>query len=111
ESGISLLHWRRLCHGGRPVARNGPKDTDVTPVFPRYYSPGLPTFATPPPFLWSVKTPSIQVACSVVHGSGALARRGGRHRRRFLALRERWVQRSPDTCVLFRLFLCHERAS
>jgi hypothetical protein len=24
------------------VARNGPKDTNVTPVFPRYYSPGLP---------------------------------------------------------------------
>src|SRR5262249_51362011 len=44
ESGISLLHWRRLGHGGPPVARNGPKDTDVTPVFPRYYSPGLPRF-------------------------------------------------------------------
>src|SRR5262249_11366580 len=44
ESGISLLHWRRLYHGGPPVARNGPKDTDVTPVFPRYYSPGLPYF-------------------------------------------------------------------
>jgi hypothetical protein len=42
ESGISLLRWRRLCHGGPPVARNGPKDTDLTPAFPRYYSPGLP---------------------------------------------------------------------
>src|SRR2546423_9639513 len=27
ESGISLLGWCRLCHGGPPVARNGPKDT------------------------------------------------------------------------------------
>jgi hypothetical protein len=27
---------------GPPVARNGPKDTDLTPVVPRYYSPGLP---------------------------------------------------------------------
>jgi hypothetical protein len=42
ESGISLLRWRRLCHSGPPVARYGPKDTDLTPVFPRYYSPGLP---------------------------------------------------------------------
>ena len=24
------------------MARDGPKDTNVTPVFPRYYSPGLP---------------------------------------------------------------------
>src|SRR4030095_10901451 len=42
ESRIPLLRWRRLCHDGPPVARNGPKDTDLTPVFPRYYSPGLP---------------------------------------------------------------------
>src|SRR5262245_22315036 len=43
ESGISLRRWRRLCHGGPPVVRNGPKDTDLTPVAPRYCSPGLPT--------------------------------------------------------------------
>src|SRR5262245_63940331 len=42
ESGISLRRWRRLCHGGPPVVRNGPKDTDLTPVAPRYCSPGLP---------------------------------------------------------------------
>src|SRR4051794_6433616 len=42
ESGISLWRWCRLCHGGPPVARNGPKDTAMTPVFPRYSSPGLP---------------------------------------------------------------------
>src|SRR5678815_2917971 len=42
ESSIPLLHWRRLCHGGPPVTRDGPKDTDVTPVLPRYCSPGLP---------------------------------------------------------------------
>src|SRR5262245_48759032 len=44
ESGISLRRWRRLCHGGPPVVRNGPKDTDLTPVAPRYCSPGLPLF-------------------------------------------------------------------
>src|SRR5262245_9623532 len=44
ESGISLRRWRRLCHGGPPVVRNGPKDTDLTPVAPRYCSPGLPGF-------------------------------------------------------------------
>jgi hypothetical protein len=44
ESSLSLLRWRRLCHGGPPVARNGPKDTDMTPVFARYSSPGLPIF-------------------------------------------------------------------
>jgi hypothetical protein len=27
------------------VAGNGPKDTEPTPVVPRYYSPGLPIFA------------------------------------------------------------------
>src|SRR5215216_5404685 len=42
ESGIRILHWRRLCHRGPPMVRNGPKDTEVTPVVPRYYSPGLP---------------------------------------------------------------------
>jgi hypothetical protein len=42
ESGIRILNWRRLCQGGPPVARHGPKDRDVTPVLPRYYSPGLP---------------------------------------------------------------------
>src|SRR5215203_6118126 len=42
ESGIRILHWRRLCHRGPLMVRNGPKDTEVTPVVPRYYSPGLP---------------------------------------------------------------------
>jgi methyl-accepting chemotaxis protein len=42
ESGISLLRWRRQCHSGPPVARNGLHDTESTPVSPRYYSPGLP---------------------------------------------------------------------
>src|SRR5215216_6495818 len=42
ESGIRILHWRRLCHRGPPMVRNGPRDTEVTPVVPRYYSPGLP---------------------------------------------------------------------
>src|SRR5215216_8131735 len=42
ESRISLLRWRRQCHSGPPVARNGLKDTGSTPVSPRYYSPGLP---------------------------------------------------------------------
>ena len=26
------------------MARNGPKDIDLTPVLPRYYAPGLPKF-------------------------------------------------------------------
>jgi hypothetical protein len=42
ESSISLLRWRRPYHCGPPVAGNGPKDTEPTPVVPRYYSPGLP---------------------------------------------------------------------
>src|SRR5215475_8609030 len=46
ESGISLRRWRRLCHGGPPVVRNGPKDTDLTPVAPRYCSPGLPVIVS-----------------------------------------------------------------
>src|SRR5262245_51267323 len=48
ESGISLRRWRRLCHGGPPVVRNGPKDTDLTPVAPRYCSPGLPDYGRLP---------------------------------------------------------------
>ena len=42
EASISLLDWRRQCHSGPPLSRIGPKDIDSTPVFPRYYSPGLP---------------------------------------------------------------------
>jgi hypothetical protein len=42
ESGISLWRWRRQYHSSPPVAGNGPKDTEPTPVVPRYYSPGLP---------------------------------------------------------------------
>ena len=42
EASISLLRWRRQCHNGPPVVRNGLKDTGLTPVSPRYYSPGLP---------------------------------------------------------------------
>src|SRR5262249_56389908 len=44
ESSISLWRWRRPYHSGPPVAGNGPKDTEPTPVVPRYYSPGLPKF-------------------------------------------------------------------
>src|SRR5215211_1901674 len=44
ESSISLWHWRRQYHSGPPVAGNGPKDTEQTPVVPRYCSPGLPDF-------------------------------------------------------------------
>src|SRR5215813_7414597 len=44
ESGISLLRWRRRYHSGPPVTRNELKDTGPTPVSPRYYSPGLPTY-------------------------------------------------------------------
>src|SRR4029453_7559330 len=44
ESSISLWHWRRQYHSGPPVAGNGPKDTEQTPVVPRYCSPGLPNF-------------------------------------------------------------------
>src|SRR4029450_11695710 len=47
EASISLLDWRRQCHSGPPLRRIGPKDIDSTPVFPRYYSPGLPIFAIP----------------------------------------------------------------
>ena len=46
ESRISLLDWRRQCHSGPPLSRIGPKDIDLTPVFPRYYSPGLPVDVT-----------------------------------------------------------------
>jgi hypothetical protein len=42
EASISLLDWRCQCHSGPPLRRIGPKDIDSTPVFPRYYSPGLP---------------------------------------------------------------------
>jgi hypothetical protein len=42
EASLSLLDWRRQCHSGPPLRRIGPKDIDSTPVFPRYYSPGLP---------------------------------------------------------------------
>jgi len=45
ESSISLWRWRRQYHSGPPVAGNGPKDTEQTPVVPRYCSPGLPYFA------------------------------------------------------------------
>src|SRR5262245_15568674 len=48
ESGIALLRWRRQCHNGPPVARNGLKDTELAPVSPRYYSPGLPFFCVLP---------------------------------------------------------------
>src|SRR5262245_36681459 len=44
EASISRLDWRRQCHSGPPLRRIGPKDIDSTPVFPRYYSPGLPRF-------------------------------------------------------------------
>src|SRR4029450_8041589 len=47
EASISLLRWRRQCHNGPPVVRNGLKDTGLTPVSPRYYSPGLPDFKGP----------------------------------------------------------------
>jgi hypothetical protein len=39
ESDISLLRWRRQGHNSPPMARNGRKDIDSTPVVPRYYSP------------------------------------------------------------------------
>jgi hypothetical protein len=42
KSDISLWRWRRPYHSGPPVAGNGPKDTEPTPVVPRYCSPGLP---------------------------------------------------------------------
>src|SRR4029434_522457 len=45
EASISLLDWRCQCHSGPPLSRIGPKDIDSTPVFPRYYSPGLPNIA------------------------------------------------------------------
>src|SRR4029450_54271 len=44
EASITLLGWRRQCHVGPPLAENGPKDTERTPVFPRYSSPGLSDF-------------------------------------------------------------------
>src|SRR4051812_37974227 len=46
ESSISLLRWRRQYHSGPPVAGNEPKDTEQTPVVPRYCSPGLPSEAS-----------------------------------------------------------------
>jgi hypothetical protein len=46
ESGISLWRWRRQYHSGPPVAGNEPKDTEQTPVVPRYCSPGLPDLET-----------------------------------------------------------------
>src|SRR5262245_17932328 len=42
ELGISLRSWRPRYHGGPPMVKYGPKDTDVTPVVTRDYSPGLP---------------------------------------------------------------------
>src|SRR5262249_17997891 len=42
ESSISCFRWRRQCHSGPPLARNGLHGTEATPVVPRYYSPGLP---------------------------------------------------------------------
>ena len=42
EASISLLDWRRQCHSGPPLRKVGPKDIDSTPIFPCYYSPGLP---------------------------------------------------------------------
>jgi hypothetical protein len=45
ESCLPVLNWRRLYQSGPPMARNGPKDLDLTPVVPRYYSPGLPASA------------------------------------------------------------------
>jgi hypothetical protein len=42
ESGIALWRWRRQYHSDPPVAGNGPKDTEQTPVVLRYCSPGLP---------------------------------------------------------------------
>src|SRR5262245_15034301 len=48
ELGISLRSWRPRYHGGPPMVKYGPKDTDVTPVVPRYYSPGLPNAHSSP---------------------------------------------------------------
>src|SRR5262249_39661156 len=42
ESGIALWRWRRPCHNSPPVAMHGLKDTESTPVSPRYCPPGLP---------------------------------------------------------------------
>ena len=47
----------------------------------------ISTFETPPSFLWSGKTQSVQVPFSVVNGSGALEIRRVRHRMRFLTIR------------------------
>ena len=47
ESCIALLRWRRQYHSGPPLAGNGPQDTDLTPVSPCYYSPGLPIRQAP----------------------------------------------------------------
>src|SRR5215475_12303018 len=55
ESSISLWRWRRPYHSGPPVAGNGPKDTEPTPVMPRYCSPGLP-FRHHTPFFCSMVT-------------------------------------------------------
>jgi hypothetical protein len=41
---ISFLSWRRRYHDGPPLRGNEPKDTDLTSVVPRYYSPGLPHY-------------------------------------------------------------------
>jgi hypothetical protein len=44
KSPIPFLRWRRQYHSGPPVVGNGPQDTNLTPVVPCYYSPGLPIF-------------------------------------------------------------------
>src|SRR5262245_37694610 len=55
ESSISLLNWRRQCHSGPPWVGNGPKDTRLTPVALRYYSPGLPNWVRDDVFISLLK--------------------------------------------------------
>jgi hypothetical protein len=63
--------WRRLCHRDPPLARNGPKDMELTPVGTCYYPPGLPTTSHAP-----IKNPSL-VASS--NWGGTLACPAERH--------------------------------
>jgi hypothetical protein len=52
KSRLALWGWRRCYHSGPPLSGMGPKDIDSTPVFPCYYSPGLPFFT-----VWSFFLP------------------------------------------------------
>src|SRR5262245_64298291 len=72
EASISLLDWRRQCHSGPPLRRIGPKDIDSTPVFPRYYSPGLPPLGG----LAISPAPAGTLGLSSPRGVGARAVRG-----------------------------------